>query len=184
MSTPRDLAELLAREMDRGAETGRRERDLAGLCLRQRDQFLRGCGRHGRMHDQHQRRGGEQRDRREILLRVVGQLAGEQAGIDHERTVDHADGVAVRRGGRDRLRADLAGAAAAIVDHERLPERALEMRLDQPRQDVRRAARRVGHDHAHRTLRIVLRERRARERGERERRSERFGGSSIAPLTA
>ena len=59
------------------------------------------------MNHEHQRRHREQRDRREILLRVVGQLAGEQAGIDHERAVDDADGVAVRRRGRDRLRADL-----------------------------------------------------------------------------
>ncbi len=164
----RDLPKLLAGEMDRGAQSGRRKGHLAGLLPGERDQFLGALGRHVRMHHQQQRRHREQRHGGEILPGVVRQLAGEQAGIDHERAVDHADGVAVRRRRRDRLRADLARAAAAIVDHERLPERAFEMRLHQPRQDVGRAARRIRHDHAHRALRIILRRRDARECRERK----------------
>ena len=58
---------------------------------------------------------------REILLRVVRQLPGEQAWIDHERAVDHPDGAAVGRSGRDRL-ADLARAAAAICRRRKIAE--------------------------------------------------------------
>ncbi len=143
------LTQLLARKMHRRAEP-RQCIGHAGFLLRQRDKLLRARRRHRRMHDEHQRRGGDQRDRREILARVVGQLRPEQAGIDREGAVDQPDGVAVGRRGRDRLRADLARPAAAIVDHEALLELLLESGRKQARQDVGRTARRIGHDDTHR----------------------------------
>ncbi len=97
MSMPADLAELLAGEMDAGADAGRGERELARIGLGVVDQFLRGLERRGRMHAQHQLRARQQRHRDEILAGVVGQLVLEQARIGEERGVHHADGVAVGR---------------------------------------------------------------------------------------
>ena len=103
----RHLAELLARKMDRGAEAGGGERHLAGFGLCERNQFLRGLCRHLGMYHQNEWRHRKQRHGCEIFLRVVRQLPAERPRIDDERAVDHADGVAVRRRGCDRLRADL-----------------------------------------------------------------------------
>ena len=79
-------------------------------------------------------------------------------GIGEEGGVHHADGVAVGRGLGDRAGADDAGAAGAVVDHERLAELALDLLRHQPREHVGAAARRIGHDQLDRPLRIALRE--------------------------
>ena len=52
-----------------------------------------------------------------------------------------------------------AGAAATVVDVQRLPEHLADLRGHQARQDIGGAASRIGHDHAHGALRILLRPR-------------------------
>src|SRR3712207_5979316 len=62
------------------------------------------------------------------------------------------NGVAVGLGLRDRVDADVAAGAGAVLDHEALPELVLEPLRDDAGEHVRRAARRIGHDDAHEAL--------------------------------
>ncbi len=56
---------------------------------------------------------------------------------DHQRGFRrHQQRVAVGLGLRDRVGADAAGRARAVLDNERLPEGRLQMRLHQPRDQV------------------------------------------------
>jgi hypothetical protein len=73
-------------------------------------------------------------------------------------------GVAVGRGLRRGLERDIAVRARAVLDDEALAERLGELRRDDPRDDVRRAAGRVGHEHPHRAAGVGFL-RRSREHG-------------------
>src|SRR5215467_4528385 len=77
--------------------------------------------RYRRMHEQHLRRYAHERYRRQIRRRVETKF-GEQAGIDHKRTADHEQRVAVGRRPRDECGADIAAAAGMILDVELLAE--------------------------------------------------------------
>ena len=71
--------------------------ELAGVRLDVVGEFLRGLRRHGRMHHERERVVDDERHRREVLGRVVGQLRVERR-VHRERGADRvADGVAVRR---------------------------------------------------------------------------------------
>ena len=72
-----------------------------------------------RLHQQDVRRRTQQRDRGEILERVVGQLRVQER-IGRMAAGDHQQGVAVRWRNRQRLRGDHAAGAGPVFDHDRL----------------------------------------------------------------
>ena len=78
-------------------------------------------GTRGR-HDEHVGRAADHRDGREVLYRVVGQLAHGRIGAVRAHVADHQR-IAVGRGARRRLRADDAAAAALVLDDDRLSQR-------------------------------------------------------------
>jgi hypothetical protein len=114
-----------------------------------------------RVRDDRHRRRADQHHRRDVLQRVEGNVRDERR-IHGVRIEDDAQRVAVGRRGGDGLRADGSGCAAAILDHELLAELRRELRGEDARDLVDRAARREGDDDLHR-----LRGPRLRERGER-----------------
>ena len=83
------------------------------------------------MNAQHERRSCHQYDRGEIFDRVVRQLA-DKARVDDKRSIDHADGLAIRRCARDDLRADDTAAASAIVYYDLLTKLGGQVRTEQP----------------------------------------------------
>jgi hypothetical protein len=89
----------------------------------------------------HHRTRAQQRHGRQVALGVVGQ-ARDQRGQRGMAVEDDREGVAVRRRGRHRGRADRARGATPVFHHHRLAELALQRRLQDPRDLVDRAARR------------------------------------------
>ena len=140
------------------AGAGRRVSDLAGIGLRVGDELRHGIRRHGRVHHHRVGHVGEQRDRREIL-HTVERHVGDQRVVHrvHAHRVEQ-DGVAVGRRARDRAGADVARAAGAVLDDDRLAHRLVQMQRDDARQDVGRPARRPRHQQRDRAVRIGLRE--------------------------
>ncbi|MNL00236.1 hypothetical protein D3C87_1206620 [compost metagenome] len=103
------------------------------------------AGRHAVVDHQHVGRGGQQRDVREILRRVVRQL-GPDGRVDHVVRGRDQQRVAVRVGARHDLGADLPAGAGAVVHHEGLLQLGLHVTGDAARQQVGHAARRERHD--------------------------------------
>ena len=149
----------LHREMRQRTVADRGEIVLARIALQQLDQIGDGVDPHTRV--DHQRAGlrDQLRDRRDILLRIVGQL-GEQQRVDRERPADaDADGGAVGRGLGDRVGADIAARARLVLDDEgRCPHvSGREPVGDHARDDVGRGAGAERHDDVHRFRRPGLR---------------------------
>ncbi len=99
------------------------------------------------MGDQHLRRGADQRDRHEVLHRIVARL-GIDGRIDAVRHVGVEQRVAVGRRPRDDLRAQHAGGARPVVDDQVVAADLLELLRHQPPGEVGAAARRIGHHEA------------------------------------
>ncbi len=110
--------------------------------------------------------GADQPDRREILARVVADVAVERR-IDRERAgaAEHQR-VAVGRGLRHRARGDRAAGAGAVLDDDVLAERLAHLLGDDARHHVVAAAGGVRHHQRDRPGRIILRRCRGRD-GER-----------------
>ena len=116
---------------------------------------------------QHFRHGRDQRYRRQILQRVVGD--GLHAWVDGERAgTRDRDGVAIRRRLRHRIGADHAALPAAIVDHDRLFHQLRHALADHPRDDVIGPAGRERHDQFDGLCRKILRR---GQRGQQQRKS-------------
>ena len=144
------------------------EANVSGCLLGQRlgelrHRRIRRLGRH----DQRERHHRGERDRHQVLLGVVGEpldpvlVDGDLAGLAHQQR------VAVGRRRHHRLRADGAGRAGAVLDHDGLAERFGERHRDQARDDVAGAARRIGDDDVDGAVRESL-----APRPERRRRSQ------------
>ena len=150
------------------AGAGRRVGDLAGIGFGVGDELRQRVRRHRRVH--HHRVGhiGEQRDRGEILHAVERHVGDERVVHRvHAHRVEQ-DRVAVRRRARDRAGADVARAAGAVLDDDRLAHRLMQMQRHDARQNVGRAARRPWHQQRDLAARIGLRKgRRGGERGKR-----------------
>jgi hypothetical protein len=111
--------------------------------------------RQRRRHHQHQRDLGHARDRREVGHRVETQLAVQRL-VDRVRAVGAVEqGVAVGRGLRHRLRADVAAGAAAVVDEHRLAEDLRQPRRDAAGDGVGPAAGGEGHDEPDRLVGVL-----------------------------
>ena len=146
--------EQLAGEMPGAAVAARAEGELAGIRLGIGDEFLRGVDRQRRVDDEHVRRDRDQRDRREVLDRVVRHLRVE-AGVDRvRRQRSHQDRVAVGRRFRNEIGADVAARAGAVVHHNALAPRVAQLLRDRAADDVERSARRKRHDEPHRPVRV------------------------------
>jgi hypothetical protein len=111
--------EQLACEMRQAAGARRRKVELAGLCLGELNQFAHAFGWNRGGDDKHLGYGRDQRHRREILCRIVGDLF--HARADHERArADDADRRAVGSGFCDDVGSQHAALAGPVVDHDRL----------------------------------------------------------------
>ena len=131
---------------------------LPGIVLQQLDQL-------GDVVDPERRRNRQRawlrdqlRDRRDVLLRVVGQL-GEQQRVDGERPADaDADDRAVGLGLGDRVGAEIAAGARLVLHHESAARIFLaELIGDQPRHRVGRRAGAERHIDVHGLGRPALR---------------------------
>src|SRR6266852_2474951 len=79
-----------------------------------------GLRRQRRIDDQHVRRGGGERDRREVPDRVVRNFLVKH-GIEREGARHHEQRVAVRRRAGDGFDADHVACPGLVLDEERLP---------------------------------------------------------------
>ena len=151
--------EQFHRQVMRRAASWRRIIELAGLFVRQRDEFLHRRGRHRRMNDQRQVADGGRADRRKALHRVVGN-ARLQCGVRHMGARGHEQGVTIGRRLPRCLGADIAARPRPVVDHHRELQPVGEFLADDARQNVDTRARRVRHDDANRPVGIGCRLRR------------------------
>ena len=144
-------------------------------------------GRLRRVHHQHVRNAGDERDRHEVLDRVVRHLRIERR-IDRLRADrSHQQRVAVGRRLGDEVGAEVAAGAGLVLDDEGLAERLAELRREGAREDVGRPAGRERHDDADRLVRPRAlrarprRWRRARETEANERTTTKRHGRRPAP---
>ena len=144
--------EKLGRHVTRAAGARRCVGNLVRPRLGERDQLLDGAHRQRRVDDEHLRHQARERDRREILERIVAGVGNERRH-DRERVGDREQRVAVGRRFRDELRADEAARARPIVDDHLLTEPFAEPRRERADDEVDVAAGRERHDDADRRAR-------------------------------
>ena len=154
--------------MGDGAKPGDADCDGARPFFRQGGELARGLDLHRRVHHQHGRVEHRHADRREILDRVVAQVAA-QCRIDRDRAhrgEEQGVAVGVRLGdvfGRDR-----AVRARPVLDDDGLSEQSSEPLGEEARDEIGGAAGGEGDHELDRPVGIVLRLRAARCRqGER-----------------
>ena len=107
------------------------------------------------------RRGNGERDRVEVLDRIVGDRAVE-ARIDDQGRCNEDNRVAVGIGFGALAHADIAAGAADVLNEELPPEIFRKLLCDQAGEHIGRTAGPIGYDHPHRPRRIGLRPRDAR----------------------
>ncbi|MNT28644.1 hypothetical protein D3C72_1643470 [compost metagenome] len=151
--------EQFARQMRGRAVAGGRHVDAAGVGLQVLDQVRHRADAvlvgEGRIQFQDVRHGNHQRDRHEVLDRVVGQLGvhGLIDGVRADRA--HQQGVAIGRGARGFRRADVAARARLVIHHHRLVPRLAQFGGHDARGDVCCAAGGKGHDDLHVAFGVV-----------------------------
>ena len=122
------------------------------------------------MHGKTIRRKHHHADRHQILLHVEGQFL-HQAGLRGDGAdVGDQQCMAVAGLLGDEIGTDVARCTRLVFDYDRLTDCRRQLWPDQPRQDVRRTARSVGHDHVHLFSEILAR---GRHRTATERRNAR-----------
>ena len=139
-----------------------------GRCLRQGGELARGIDLHRGVHHQHGRVEHRHADRREILDRVVGQVAA-QGRVDRDRAHrGEEQGVAVGVGLGHVLGRDRAVRARPVLDDDGLSEQRSQPLGEQARDEIGGAAGGERDHELDRPVGIVLRPRAARCRyGER-----------------
>ncbi len=155
------IVHQLAADVRIGRGASRGEVEAAGLGTRQVEKLFQGARRHLGIDHHHRLRVTQQRDRHEVVERVVVELRVQMAVGDERIGVDE-QGVAIGAGARRLLHADIPRGAAAVLHQDLLAERVGEARCEQARDGVDASAGRKRHDHADRLVRIGLRQRRMR----------------------
>ena len=97
----------------------------------------------------------KQRDRRKILQRIIGQIPVEALVHGELSGESQHDRVAVGRGFRDLLHADIAAGTANIFHQNALAKALAHLVSEAARHDVGSAAGRIWHDKTDRPIRIV-----------------------------
>ncbi|MNT37531.1 hypothetical protein D3C72_1736710 [compost metagenome] len=151
--------EQFARQVRGRAVAGGSHVDGIGVCLQVLDQVGHGAdavlvGKLG-IQLKNVRHGNDQRDRHEILHRIVGQLAVD--GLVDRMRADgaHQQGIAVGGGARGFRRADVAARARLVVHHHRLVPGLAQFRGHDARRNVGGAAGGEGHDDLHVAFGVV-----------------------------
>ncbi len=157
--------ELLEREMVEEPDAAGAVVHLRGILARVIDEALQIARRHRGLDHQQVGRAADHRDRREVLDRVVRQLAHGRIGAVRADVADHQR-VAVGRRARRGHRGDGAAGAAGVLDDERLVERARKLVGHGAADEVEPAARLCRHHDLHRLRRILRTRQQWQERGE------------------
>ena len=125
------LLEQLRRDVGDGADAAGAVAELAGVGLQVGDQLLHRLHRQRRIDRDRGRGGGEDRDRRDLLERVIGLVVGAFA---QDQRAGRADQQRVAVGGllRHVVERDRRAAAGAVLDHD-IAERATRARSAQMR---------------------------------------------------
>src|SRR5215471_1857062 len=105
-------------------------------------------------------------DRRDVADEIETKLVIER-GVDGIPTADHEQRVSVCGRAHDGLGADIAAAARSVLDNKLLTEPLRQPLTHQTRDDVGRTGWSERHDDAHRSQRIGLRPRHARQNRQR-----------------
>ena len=155
-------AEEFGRHVQESALAVGAESHLARVGLQVFDEFADVFERRGRVHDQRQIVGRDQRDRREVLQRVVGHIFHGVRNDRHVAALPAGEGVAIRRRLRGQRQADRAAGAGPVVDDELLAEALAHLLAQQAGKRVAGIAGQLGNDDAYRPGGIILRQRRAR----------------------
>ena len=103
------------------------EIDLSRLRLREVDELLRRLDAQRRRNHENQTGLADQRDRLEVLLRIVGQLGVDERVDDHHRIRRNQHRVAVTRSLRDAVGGQVAARAGTVVDNDRLTGRGAQL---------------------------------------------------------
>ena len=156
--------DFFAEQRQRRSRSGRRERNLARIVLGVFDKIGHRVHWQRRIDQQHQRIARHQRDHREVLERVVGELLVERR-VDRKRAARREQQrVAVRCGLRDGGRRGRGACARAVLDDEGFAQPLGELLRHQLADDVDRSAGGERHHDGYLSRRIVLRRNCARER--------------------
>ena len=147
--------------MPSGADTRRREIELARIGLAVGDQRRKRLDLQLRRHHQHVRRRADQRNRRQILEHVVRHLLV-QHRVGDDRRVDQYQVVAVGCRVRDRIYADDAARARPVVDDDRLAEHRSELLRQHASGKIDNAPGLIGDHKMNRPRRIIRGARRRR----------------------
>ena len=151
---PRLAGEALHGQMMRRADARRGVVDRSWLGPGTLDEVA-GRGRGGVLLDhEEEREAGHQPDRAEVAVGVVGQLLEQSRVEDEGAVVGGEDGLAVRLGLGGGSRADVRGAARAVLDHHRLAQLGRHGLAQDARQRVGAAAGGVGDDPVDRAFRV------------------------------
>src|SRR4029079_7809148 len=140
------LVEHLHREMVNRPDARCAVKKLVRLGLREVDQLADRIHRQGWIAGDHERRNRDERYGREVTERIIRTILREEWNDGETGAPGHEYRVAVAGRCEDDLRWKDAGAAAAIVDDERLAERLGNMRLHEARYHVGCCARQTADD--------------------------------------
>ena len=119
----------------------------------ERDEFCQAVRGQARIDHQHVGCAADQRDRREILDRIIRQVRAEAERDSVGARGCDAHRVAVGRGLGDRVGAEIAARTDTILDHDLLAQPGTEPLRQNARNDIGAAACRERHDQADRPLR-------------------------------
>ena len=159
--------EQFAGQMRRGADAGRAEGRFAPVGFCECDELLHGFGRRGVGHDHQIGDDAKQRDRRQVGDGIVARV-WIQIWIDRQERCAKQQRVAVGLGVDHRLRPEVAGCAAPVLDHDLLAPHLRQAERERSPECIAAAAGRERHHQAHMPVRIGLRgcvARQGRQRG-------------------